>query len=59
MSGKKPFLARFARMPIEQDLTSRSDKRDTKSDPGVSSKETPRPRPTGTTMVGGETTDDN
>ena len=59
MTGKKPFLARFARTPVEQDSTSRSDKRDTKSDPGVSSKETPRPRPTSITMVGGETTDDN
>ena len=59
MTGKKPFLARFSRVPIGQDLASRSDKCDTKSCPVLRSKETPRPQPTRITAVGGETTDDN
>ena len=59
MTDKKPFLVRFVKVPIGEGLTPRSDKRDSKSDPSVSFKETPRPRPTRITMVGGETTDDD
>ena len=59
MTGKKPFLARFARAPIVQDLASRSNRCDNKSSPVLRSKETPRPQHTRITAVGGETTGDN
>jgi hypothetical protein len=59
MTAKKPFLARFARAPIDQDATSQPDDREAMLDSAVASRETPRPRPTTITAVGGETTDDN
>jgi hypothetical protein len=59
MTAKMPFLARFARAPIAQDAISQLDARETVLDSAVASRETPRPRPTTITAVGGETTDDN
>ena len=59
MTGKKPFLAKFARVPLDRDATSRPDNREGMPDMVAPSRQTPRPRPTRITAVGGETTDDN
>ena len=59
MHDKEPFLARFAQAPINPYPASHSAERKAKLHPVGTAKETPRPRPTRITAVGGETTDDN